>query len=222
MQRGVDNIRLLNAALVNDYVMLTYQRPLKSTENLDKSIITNGSQAVVWAVGPLSSNGEPSYHKLRNKGDLIIDFGRAPFWNCPAPEEAAAGEAVQPVQPAQQQPWTSLDEKEAEIQPLVGNYRPLESNAAGNQVSPQVSPKPWYIPAIECYEPENHVFYAHIGPSGGAQGYNAITRKYIGRDTSCRMGNVVPQSLNSVFPCAFNLRQRRLEHRLVHQRPARP
>ena len=66
--RGTNNIRLLNAALVNDYVMLTYQRPLKAQDEQDKSIITNGTQAVIWAVGPLSSDNEPTYHKLRNKG----------------------------------------------------------------------------------------------------------------------------------------------------------
>jgi hypothetical protein len=37
---------------------------------------------------------------------------------------------------------------------------------------------PWYIPAIECNEPENHVYYAHLGPTGGSQGYNAITGLY--------------------------------------------
>lgn len=69
--QGSNNIRLLNAALVNDYVMLTYQRPLKAQDSQDKSIITNGTQAVIWAVGPLGSNNEPTYHKLRNKGKIF-------------------------------------------------------------------------------------------------------------------------------------------------------
>lgn len=69
--RGANNIRLLNAALVNDYVMLTYQRPLKAQDENDKSIITNGTQAVIWAVGSLDSNKQPTYHKLRNKGTFF-------------------------------------------------------------------------------------------------------------------------------------------------------
>lgn len=69
--RGVNNIRLLNAALVNDYVMLTYQRPLKAQDEQDKAIITNGTQAVIWAVGSLNANNEPTYHKLRNKGIFL-------------------------------------------------------------------------------------------------------------------------------------------------------
>lgn len=68
--RGANNIRLLNAALVNDYVMLTYQRPLKAQDENDKSIITNATQAVIWAVGSLDSNNQPTYHKLRNKGNF--------------------------------------------------------------------------------------------------------------------------------------------------------
>lgn len=74
--RGANNIRLLNAALVNDYVMLTYQRPLKAQDDQDKSIITNGTQAVIWSVGALGPDNEPTYHKLRNKGS-----SRNLFWN---------------------------------------------------------------------------------------------------------------------------------------------
>lgn len=84
--RGTNNIRLLNAALVNDYVMLTYQRPLKAQDEQDKSIITNGTQAVIWAVGPLSSDNEPTYHKLRNKGlhSFVFLFFFYPInhWSC--------------------------------------------------------------------------------------------------------------------------------------------
>lgn len=33
----------------------------------------------------------------------------------------------------------------------------------------------WEIPAIQCYEPPDGVFYAQMGPTGGKQGYSAIT-----------------------------------------------
>ena len=32
-----------------------------------------------------------------------------------------------------------------------------------------------FIPAIQCYEPEDGVFFAQIGPTGGDNGYSAIT-----------------------------------------------
>lgn len=53
--------------MVNGYSIVTYQRPLKAQDELDLDIVTNGSQAVIWAVGPLNSRNEVSYHSLTNK-----------------------------------------------------------------------------------------------------------------------------------------------------------
>ncbi|XP_063596023.1 protein Skeletor, isoforms B/C-like [Penaeus indicus] len=86
-----NNVRLLNAALINDFTMLTFQRPLRAVDASDTGILTNGSQAVIWAVGPVNSQGDTSYHSLRLRGDMFIDFGRTPKWNCPLPEEQGAG-----------------------------------------------------------------------------------------------------------------------------------
>uniref|UniRef100_T1GHB8 Uncharacterized protein n=1 Tax=Megaselia scalaris TaxID=36166 RepID=T1GHB8_MEGSC len=33
----------------------------------------------------------------------------------------------------------------------------------------------WVIPPIECWEPDDGVFYAQMGPTGGKHGYSAIT-----------------------------------------------
>ena len=35
--------------------------------------------------------------------------------------------------------------------------------------------RPWVIPPIQCHEPEDGVFFAQIGPTGGEQGYPSIT-----------------------------------------------
>lgn len=40
-----NSIRLLNAAIVNDYSIVTYQRPLKPADAYDKQIFLNGSQS---------------------------------------------------------------------------------------------------------------------------------------------------------------------------------
>lgn len=61
-------MRLLNAALVNGYSIVTYQRPLAARDHLDKAVLTNGTQPVIWAVGPLNQRGEVSYHSLANRG----------------------------------------------------------------------------------------------------------------------------------------------------------
>jgi len=33
----------------------------------------------------------------------------------------------------------------------------------------------WRVPPILCHEPEDRVFYAQMGPTGGKRGYSAIT-----------------------------------------------
>nr|XP_045605289.1 protein Skeletor, isoforms B/C-like isoform X2 [Procambarus clarkii] len=142
---GSNNVRLLNAALINDFTMLTFQRPLRAVDRHDAAILTNGSQAVIWAVGPINSQGDTSYHSLRLRGDMFIDFGRTPKWNCPLPEE----------QSSTSRPAVSK-----------GPVKPAPAAPAAN---------PWYIPPIPCYEPEDGVFYAQIGPTGGTSGYNSIT-----------------------------------------------
>lgn len=58
---------MLSAASVNGFTILTYQRKLGAADIYDKPILTNGSQPVIWAVGPIK-NGEAQYHFLRNKG----------------------------------------------------------------------------------------------------------------------------------------------------------
>lgn len=40
-----NSIRLLNAAIVNDYSIVTYQRPLKPADDYDKQILLNGTQS---------------------------------------------------------------------------------------------------------------------------------------------------------------------------------
>ncbi|XP_076043060.1 DM13 and DOMON_DOH domain-containing protein skeletor isoform X2 [Oratosquilla oratoria] len=147
IEGSTNNVRLLNAALINSFTMLTFQRPLRAVDPAtDKMIYTNMSQAVIWAVGPVNSQGDTSYHTHRLNGNMLVDFGRNPSWNCPLPENSGAA-------------------------PAVPQKRPERPTPA--PVAPPTSP--WFIPPIPCYEPEDGVFYAQIGPTGGKNGYNAIT-----------------------------------------------
>jgi len=66
-QENTGNVRLLNAAMVNGYSIVTYQRPLKAQDELDLDILINGTQPIIWAIGPLNSRNEVSYHSLTNK-----------------------------------------------------------------------------------------------------------------------------------------------------------
>jgi len=151
IKRGTNNVRLLNSAVINQFTMLTYRQPLLAKDRFDTPILTNGSQPVIWAMGPVNSKGEVSYHQKRLRGDLFLEFGRIPQWNCPI-----AGKPAPQTRPAPQQPRGP------------GRKRPTPAPA------PQ-SDQPWFIPPIECHEPEDGVFFAQIGPTGGDNGYSAIT-----------------------------------------------
>jgi len=143
---GTNNVRLLNSAVINQFTMLTYRQPLLAKDRYDTSIYTNGSQPVIWAVGPINSKGEVSYHQKRLFGDLFFDFGRIPQWNCPIAGKPA--------------PQTKAKQR--------GRKPPTPAPAPA-------SDQPWFIPPIQCHEPEDGVFFAQIGPTGGDNGYSAIT-----------------------------------------------
>lgn len=48
--------------MVNGYSIVTYQRPLRAADELDKAVRTDKTQPIVWAIGPLNSKKEVSYH----------------------------------------------------------------------------------------------------------------------------------------------------------------
>lgn len=183
--------------MVNGYSIVTFQRPLKATDKFDLPITLNGSQAIVWAIGPLNQRQEVSFHSQYTRGDRFIDFGRQAIWNCPLSE----GDMKLPED-------ENVDELYDEPAVAVVNHRndnggnrrhQQEDNRHQQHVDPNVdnkknsqqlddrprrpvpTPKPanrngaWYIPPIECNEPEDGVFYAQMGPTGGKQGYPAIT-----------------------------------------------
>ncbi|XP_048001741.1 protein Skeletor, isoforms D/E isoform X2 [Leguminivora glycinivorella] len=154
---GTNSIRLLNAALVNGYSIVTFQRSLKAADELDLAFLTNSSQPIIWAIGPLNSKNEVSYHHHFTKGDKFIEFGRPPVWNCPMPE----GEDEREQEPIRPKP-----------QPAE---QPIKPNPVPTPKPTDTKVVPWEIPPIQCNEPEDGVFYAQMGPTGGKQGYPAIT-----------------------------------------------
>ncbi|XP_037940918.1 protein Skeletor, isoforms B/C isoform X3 [Teleopsis dalmanni] len=204
IEENTNSLRLLNAAMVNGYSIVTYQRSLQATDRLDLPISINGSEAIVWAIGPLNERKETSFHSHYTKQTHKIDFGRQPTWNCPMPEATKSSSSSDESEEEQDTKQDTLGEgyppastpslnndrwKNEEEEEFYDNrpqnlQRPntrRESQAASQQARPVPTPKPsntngaWDIPAIQCYEPEDGVFYAQMGPTGGKHGYPAIT-----------------------------------------------
>ena len=84
-------MKLLNSAIINEFTMLTYRRPLGKDDQYDTTILTNQSQAIIWAMGPINSQGEVSYHSKRINRNSLFDFGRIPQWNCPIAGQPSRG-----------------------------------------------------------------------------------------------------------------------------------
>ena len=106
---GRDNVKLLNSAIINEFTMLTFRRPLQKDDQFDSAILTNQSQAVIWAMGPINNRGEVSKHLKRNKDTMLLDFGRIPQWNCPIAGNKPRNKNVPSKEPQQApriaQPW---------------------------------------------------------------------------------------------------------------------
>ncbi|XP_050318920.1 protein Skeletor, isoforms B/C isoform X1 [Bactrocera neohumeralis] len=201
IENGTNSIRLLNAAWVNGYSIVTYQRSLQSNNTLDVPILVNLSQAIVWGIGPLNERNEASYHTYFTRYSTRIDFGRQPIWNCPSPEGSKTGgeseeDNYDDNQQSNLQSYSAhkitLSSNNTQSEEFYDNRpqalqspsrrqetRPLQQARPHQQPIP--TPKPtstngaWDIPAIQCYEPEDGVFYAQMGPTGGKHGYSAIT-----------------------------------------------
>lgn len=213
--------------MVNGYSIVTYQRPLKASDEFDKIILTNKSQPVIWAIGPLNERKEVSFHTHYTKGDRFIDFGRPAKWNCPMPEGGdqpiARVTSTTPISlPSttihiQEEPQALIEEAPEQVSTRAPSRRRnherrrgessqkqevstdtdrsanrnrqterRDANRGGEKINvPRQVPTPapvnnrnaWEIPAIQCYEPEDGVFYAQMGPTGGKRGYPAITGK---------------------------------------------
>lgn len=170
---------------MNGYSIVTYQRPLRATDEFDLPIIANTSQAIAWAIGPLNQRLEVSYHTLYSKSTKLIQFGREPKWNCPLSEndmkmieEDDDGEELYdtPIQNVNRIQTSSIRNTHHSNYAEVENDRRQQTAVPTPARAPSIQRnKYWEIPPIQCYEPEDGVFYAQMGPTGGKQGYPAIT-----------------------------------------------
>ncbi|EDW23844.1 GL23703 [Drosophila persimilis] len=148
---------------------------------------------------PLNDFKEVSLHTFYNKHLHQIEFGRQPKWNCPLPEGAKPGSSSDEQEEAAPQAQSSTGGKgyppagHPNLEPEEEFYenraealhrqqpQRRQETAIITQRRPVPTPKPvnsngaWDIPAIQCHEPEDGVFYAQMGPTGGKHGYPAIT-----------------------------------------------
>lgn len=181
--------------MVNGFSIVTYQRPLKASDRFDLQIHTNRSQAIVWAIGPLNDHSETSYHNKVLRTTRLINFGRQPTWNCPVPDsektfdnesseedDEEEDDIPKPQSEKLSQTFTPTSNRRgsdtyfSENKPAQQQQQGLFEVTEKRKPVPIATPRPaakegaWEIPPIQCYEPEDGVFYAQMGPTGGKQG----------------------------------------------------
>ncbi|XP_074605545.1 protein Skeletor, isoforms B/C-like [Brevipalpus obovatus] len=161
-----DSITLLHSAVVNGFTLITFKRPqLGVDEKLDQHVYSDGNQAVIWAIGSLNDRNEVSYHRMKSKGNLFLDFARSPKWNCPnSQSNGQRGGSSPSARSSSSSPRSAYDSVAS----------PSTSSTSTHQHRPR-DPNAWKIPSIVC--PADNTFRAQIGPTGGKKGYEAITGK---------------------------------------------
>ncbi|XP_067928652.1 protein Skeletor, isoforms B/C-like [Watersipora subatra] len=84
---GTDNANMPEGEITNGIVRVRYSRPLITADSQnDKEYKTDGTaQQIVWAIGPLNTNGDTAKHYTggRISSPKAINFGRTVADNCP-------------------------------------------------------------------------------------------------------------------------------------------
>ncbi|XP_017889760.1 protein Skeletor, isoforms B/C isoform X1 [Ceratina calcarata] len=73
---GLDNNQLYTAVREDGINIITYRRNLISSDPGDKEYPTNRPVYVIWALGRLDVNKEPSFHDVYPKSDLKLELAR--------------------------------------------------------------------------------------------------------------------------------------------------
>ncbi|XP_068625732.1 protein Skeletor, isoforms B/C [Battus philenor] len=75
---GLNNHQVFSSSRTDGLTVLSYRRSLQPDEPMDRAWNTEGTQYVVWAVGPLDDAGEPAYHRLYHRADVTLQLSRSP------------------------------------------------------------------------------------------------------------------------------------------------
>ncbi|XP_023248001.1 protein Skeletor, isoforms B/C isoform X1 [Copidosoma floridanum] len=73
---GQDSNQLFTASRENEITTVTYRRLLISPDLGDKAYVTDQPIFIVWAVGKLDENNEPSFHDTYPKRNVFLELGR--------------------------------------------------------------------------------------------------------------------------------------------------
>ncbi|XP_030381762.1 protein Skeletor, isoforms B/C [Scaptodrosophila lebanonensis] len=71
---GLDSFQLNTYSRKDGINTISCRRIIKSSDDGDKEILMDRGNYVVWAIGQLDSNNEPTFHTFYPKSDIVINF----------------------------------------------------------------------------------------------------------------------------------------------------
>ncbi|XP_048001504.1 protein Skeletor, isoforms B/C [Leguminivora glycinivorella] len=73
---ALDSNQVFTASRTDGVTVVTYRRALQPSEPIDREWVTDKPMFVVWAVGALDSEDEPTFHRLWPRADVTLNISQ--------------------------------------------------------------------------------------------------------------------------------------------------
>ncbi|KAK2712802.1 protein Skeletor, isoforms B/C-like [Artemia franciscana] len=98
---GQESLQFYTMSAVNGINFIRFRRDLTSPDDGDQTINTDGSTYIIWSMGRLDDKRRPTFHRIWQRGDRAIEFGRQGKKNCDnfvvVPEETPKPWNIPPI-----------------------------------------------------------------------------------------------------------------------------
>ncbi|CAH0401754.1 unnamed protein product [Chilo suppressalis] len=132
---GQDSNQVLSGSHVSGLARVTYRRELKPVETFDREWIIDKPLYVVWAIGALDHAGEPAFHRLYHKQDIMVHLGTTDHENSCFNFTIGSESVIQP--------WETAQLSDPALR--VFNFRLGPSGGARGPSGRSRAPLAWYV-----------------------------------------------------------------------------
>ncbi|KAF2883127.1 hypothetical protein ILUMI_23044 [Ignelater luminosus] len=135
---GQDNNQMHTAVREHGINIITYRRTLISADNGDQEFPTEGSTYIIWALGRLDKNKEPTFHDMYPKADIKIELNsKEPISTC---------YAFTTINTELQEPWEKGQIFDRSIRTFYATLGPSGGKRAYQGITGQTATSlAWYI-----------------------------------------------------------------------------
>ncbi|XP_063541866.1 protein Skeletor, isoforms B/C [Cydia strobilella] len=98
-----DSNQVLTASRIDGVTVVTYRRTLQPSEPIDREWVTDKPMSVVWAVGALDAEEEPTFHRLWPRVDVALNISQTADQSADDCVEFSVGSSSAPT------PWETAE-----------------------------------------------------------------------------------------------------------------